>query len=138
VGSGRPSCLGISLGSKAMETSRFIGEPIRVVFEREPLLSKKPECPCQFEWKGQKFQILEVLAEWHVYPQRGAGEANRENPTSGKSIQRGSWGVGKTFFRVRTATGRVFVLYYDRAPRDADDRSGTWLLREEVLNPSSE
>jgi hypothetical protein len=37
---------------------------------------------------------------------------------------------------VNTEAGRVFVLYYDRAPRNADDRRGAWLLREEVLGPS--
>jgi len=32
---------------------------------------------------------------------------------------------------VRTADGRVFDLYYDRAPRDTQDRKGSWhLLRE--------
>jgi hypothetical protein len=119
-----------------MGASRFIGETIRVGYEKDPLLLKRPECPSRFEWRGESFQILEVLAEWHRYPRRGRGQAEEPGSDLDISGQRGSWGVGRTFFRVRTGTGRVFVLYYDRAPRDADDRMGTWLLREEVLNLS--
>lgn len=39
--------------------------------------------------------------------------------------------MGRYYFRVRTDAGRVFDLYYDRAPRDTVDRKGSWhLLRE--------
>jgi len=41
---------------------------------------------------------------------------------------RGSWGVGRFHFRVETECGRIFDLYYDRAPRDAFDREGAWFL----------
>jgi hypothetical protein len=47
---------------------------------------------------------------------------------------RGSWGVGRYAFTVRTAGGRVFEIYYDRAPRDADDRTGNWFLRTEMVD----
>ncbi|MGA2819411.1 MAG: DUF6504 family protein [Anaerolineales bacterium] len=119
-----------------METSQFIGEPIRVGFEEDPLLLKKPKCPSRFEWRGVTYQILEVLAEWHTYRRRGQAEGERPGPPGEIPSQRGSWGVGKTYFRVRTGAGRVFVLYYDRTPRDVDDRGGAWLLREEILGHS--
>jgi hypothetical protein len=35
---------------------------------------------------------------------------------------------------VRTGEGRVFELYYDRAPKDADDRHGHWVLYVEILD----
>ncbi|NIN66282.1 MAG: hypothetical protein GTO63_16635 [Anaerolineae bacterium] len=53
-----------------------------------------------------------------------------------RSVRRfGSWGVGRFYFRVRVEDGRVFDLYYDRAPKDAADRQGHWYLWRE-LKPS--
>jgi hypothetical protein len=40
--------------------------------------------------------------------------------------------VGRFYFRVRSETGQVFDLYYDRAIKDADDRLGHWFLYREV------
>jgi len=45
---------------------------------------------------------------------------------------RGSWGVGRHYFRVRTFAGRIFDLYYDRAPKNADNRKGAWFLYREM------
>ena len=44
----------------------------------------------------------------------------------------GSWGVGRYYFDVRTHTDRCFRLYYDRAPADTTDRTGTWVLLAEL------
>jgi len=48
------------------------------------------------------------------------------------AASRGSWGVGRFFFRVRVENGRLFELYYDRAPKDSGDRKGAWFLRCEL------
>jgi len=45
---------------------------------------------------------------------------------------RGSWGVGRDYFRVRVESGQVFDIYYDRAPKGSDARKGTWFLYREV------
>jgi hypothetical protein len=60
---------------------------------------------------------------------------------------RGSWGVGRFYFRVRVEDGRLFELYYDRAPRpaarrgkkdatdtgkDSKQRKGAWFLQSEL------
>jgi hypothetical protein len=45
---------------------------------------------------------------------------------------RGSWGVGRFYFRVRTLGGQVFDLYYDRAPKNVDERKGAWFLYREM------
>jgi len=34
--------------------------------------------------------------------------------------------------RVRVESGRIFDLYYDRAPRKAEDRKGSWFLLREM------
>ncbi len=53
------------------------------------------------------------------------------------ALRRGSRGVGRDYYRVQTAAGRVFVLYYDRAPKNVDDSLGGWFLLEEEIDDSS-
>jgi len=47
--------------------------------------------------------------------------------------QHGSWGVGRFYFEVKTDTCQYFRLYYDRAPKDALDRDGHWVLLAEIV-----
>jgi hypothetical protein len=107
---------------------RFIDEPIEVSYEQPPLLEKKPGCPDQFTWNGQTFTISELLAEWQDFKRRGRMARNMSPPHKTHAELVGSWGVGRFFFRVRTIEGRIFELYYDRAPIDVDDRKGRWVL----------
>ena len=46
---------------------------------------------------------------------------------------RGSWGGGRDFCRVRAEGGRIFELYYARAPKDAGHRKGAWFLFQELV-----
>lgn len=111
---------------------RFISEPVTVYFEYLPVLEKKPGCPSGFFWRGQGFRIVETIAEWHDYERRGRSARNMRPTHLSHAAQRGSWGVGKYFFRVVTEEGRIFDLYYDRAPKDADHRKGGWFLFREL------
>jgi hypothetical protein len=43
----------------------------------------------------------------------------------------GSWGVGRYSFCVFVDGGRIFEIYFDRAPQDAGDRKGHWFLKGE-------
>lgn len=112
---------------------RFIDEPIEVSYKHAPLLEKKPGCPDQFKWGEQTFEISEVLAEWQDFHRRGRMARNMTPPHKTHAERVGSWGVGRFFFRVRTTNGRIFELYYDRAPVDVDDRRGRWVLYTERL-----
>ncbi len=116
-----------------METSRFIGEEVAVEYDTPPMLEKRPGCPDRFTWEEEVFEIEAMLAEWHDYRRRGRMAQNMRDAHLDRAAQRGSWGVGRDFFRVRTAPGRVFELYYDRAPKSADDRKGNWFLYRELL-----
>lgn len=113
------------------EPMRFIDEPIEVTFSQPPLLEKKPGCPEGFSWQGEMFAVVEVLAEWQDYRRRGRMARNMIPPHKARAERVGSWGVGRFFFRVRVSGGRVFELYYDRAPVDVDDRKGRWVLYAE-------
>lgn len=113
--------------------SRFLSEPIDVGFDDEPLLEKKPGCPDRFTWEGETFEIVEMLAEWHDYRRRGRMARNMRPGHLSRAERTGSWGVGRDFYRVRTAQERVFEIYYDRAPKDSDRRKGSWVLYQELL-----
>jgi hypothetical protein len=111
---------------------RFIAEEIAVEFDRPPALEKKPGCPNRFTWQGEQFEIVEMLQEWHDFRRRGRMAQNMRPAHAAVAEHRGSWGVGRDYFRVRTGVGRVFDLYYDRAPKDAARRKGAWFLYREL------
>jgi hypothetical protein len=112
--------------------TRFIGEPIDVFFEQPPVLEKRPGCPDGFDWDTNHYRIVEKLSEWHDYRRRGQMAINMRPEHAARASQRGSWGVGRDYFRVRVDTGQLFDLYYDRAPKDIDRRKGAWFLYREL------
>lgn len=114
---------------------RFIEEPIEVSFDRPPALEKKPPCPNGFTWRDVAYRVVEMLAEWHDYERRGRYARNMQPVHAATAARKGSWGVGQFYFRVRVEDGRVFDIYYDRAPKDADARKGAWFLYREMSLP---
>jgi hypothetical protein len=111
---------------------RFIDEEIDVAFETPPLLSKRPGAPNGFSWEEAEHVVVEVLSEWMDYRRKGKASKNMREAHLRAAERRGSWGVGRFYFRVRTSQERVFDLYYDRAPKAAADRSGRWILWREL------
>jgi hypothetical protein len=116
---------------------RFIGESIEPKFHGQPRFSKKAGCPSAFLWRGEEFTVAEMLSEWHDYGRRGRMELNQTPAHAQASLQRGSLGVGRDYYKIRAEGGRVFILYYDRAPRNAADRMGEWILLEEEVEPGN-
>jgi hypothetical protein len=115
----------------------FISESIQVTFESPPLLEKKPGPPDRFTWHGEEFRVVALLNEWVDYERRGRMKRNMQPQHAAAASRRGSWGVGLFYFRVRTDTGRIFDLYYDRAPKDIDHRKGNWFLFQELAERQS-
>ena len=119
---------------------RFIGAPIEAQFDRSPALEKRPGPPDRFVWEGRTYRVVEVLREWHDYRMRGKTLAfyikERGSYRAKAARRRGSWGVGRDYYRVRTDTGRVFDIYYDRAPQGPGRRKGAWFLFREVSPPA--
>lgn len=116
---------------------RFIVEPIQVQFDQPPMLEKKPGCPDRFVWRGEAYRVIEVLNEWHDYGRRGRMARNMRPEHTVTASRRGSWGVGRDYYRVHTDTGQVFDLYYDRAPKKAGDRKGAWFLYREMTDATA-
>jgi hypothetical protein len=116
----------------AYKPLHFIGEPVTVHFLRPPALENIPGPPDSFDWRGQRYEVRELLSEWHDYRRRGRMAGNMRPEHAETAARRGSWGVGQDYFRVRTGDGRVFDLYYDRAPQSVDQRKGGWFLDKEL------
>ncbi len=112
--------------------SHFIGQPIEVQFDDPPVLEKKPGCPDAFIWQERTYRIVELLSEWHDYRRRGRMSRNMRPEHAAVAAQRGSWGVGQDYFRVRADSGQIFDIYFDRAPKDVDRRKGAWFLDKEM------
>ena len=113
---------------------RFIGDEIEVAFDEPPALEKTPDCPSAFTWKNEEFRVIESVGEWSDFTRRGRFSRNMQPGHASVASKRGSWGVGKFFFRVRVEGDRFFELYYDRAPKDARQRKGSWYLRSELAS----
>lgn len=116
---------------------RFIAEPINVNFNKPPAIAKKPGCPDEFIWRGETYRVVELISEWHDYRRRGRMARNMKPARAAVAEHRGSWGVGEFNYRVRTENGRIFDIYYDRSPKDADHRKGEWFLYREMSLPDA-
>lgn len=112
---------------------RFIGEKVGVEFDEAPLFSKKPHCPNRLIWGEETVSINKLLTEWRNYDRRGSRAQNMRPENLAKAAKRGSWGVGRYYFRVVLENGRIFDLYYDRAPKGSNKRQGSWYLHREMI-----
>ena len=111
---------------------QFIDEPIEVDHDKPPVLLKRPGCPGCFTWEGRHFTIMEMLSEWHDFQRRGTMKHNMRSEHAAAAQKRGSWGVGRYYYRVRTDDDAIYDIYYDRAPKGATQRKGGWILFREV------
>ncbi len=106
----------------------FIGEQVEVFFITDPAYKKTPPCPDGFTWREDTFSVVRLIEAWSSFERKGRMARNMQPQHATRAAKKGSWGVGRFSFRVETTVGRVFDLYYDRAPKDADDRQGKWYL----------
>jgi hypothetical protein len=111
----------------------FIGEEIEIHFDVPPVRQKTPPCPESFTWQKRTYHVIEKISEWHDFTRRGRMARNMRPAHAAVAAERGSLGVSRFYFRVRTDTGQVFDLYYDREIKDVDDRLGHWFLYREMV-----
>lgn len=110
----------------------FIDQPIQVIFDSPPLMEKSPPCPDGFIWKAQTFRVVAKISEWFDFTRRGRFARNMQPGHASTASRRGSLGVGRFYFTVRTDSGRSFDIYYDRVITSADHRKGCWFLYREL------
>ncbi|MCJ7511398.1 MAG: DUF6504 family protein [Anaerolineales bacterium] len=121
------------MSTEGLRPGPFIDAEVVVEFEHAPALTKTPDAPVAFRWEGTTLRVEAVLATWTDYRRRGRMALNMQPAHRTTAARRGSWGVGRFYFRLRTSPGRVFDLYYDRAPQRAGDRGGHWYLWREWI-----
>lgn len=112
--------------------ARFIDVEIEVSFDRPLTLRKKPKAPDTIMWGTENLRVAEVISEWFDTHRRGDMSRNMSEEHLRVAERSGSWGVGRFFFRLKVEDGRVFDVYYDRAPKKAADRMGHWFLLREM------
>ncbi len=112
---------------------RFIDEPIEVEFDTEPAKEKSPHCPQRFTWRGERYTVMSVHTEHVDYARRGRMSANMTPEHLANAARSGSWGVGRFTFVVAVDTGQIFEIYYDRAPKNVDNRKGGWFVKGERM-----
>ena len=117
-----------------MKPIKFIGQEIEVIFDKPPALTKRPGCPDGFIWQGETFRVAKLRSEWSDFTRRGRFTRNMQPRNQRKTVRRGSIGVGRFYFQVETEDGRIFELYYDRAPKNVDDKLGRWSLFRELAD----
>lgn len=110
----------------------FIAEQVTVQFSSPPTHLKKPHCPDRFFWRDEEWPIVACIAEWKDFSRQGRMAKNMQPQHAKAAESQGSWGVGRYYFDVHTKNGRCFRLYYDRAPLNAFDRTGHWVLLAEI------
>lgn len=66
------------------------------------------------------------------FSRHGRMARNMSTEHAAVAERRGSWGVGRYHFHVKITDGRLFHIYYDRAPRDVENRMGEWFLVAEM------
>jgi hypothetical protein len=115
-----------------LEPLTFLGERITPIFDHPLIFGKRPHCPDGFNWRGETYHISASLEEWVDFTRRGRLARNMSTEHATVASNRGSWGVGRYHFHVRIGDGRIFHIYYDRAPKDLDDRMGEWYLVSEM------
>jgi len=96
---------------ESLRPIQFINEAIEVRFDRPPALEKKPGAPSGFRWKGDEYEIAEVISEWHDYRRRGRIARNMATEHAARAERGGSGGVGRDYYRVKTVKGRFFEIY---------------------------
>ena len=116
---------------------QFIDEPIEVIFNELPTYEKKPPCPDAFIWRGETYLISKVLSEQQDFNRRGRAARNMQEAHLQSASRVGAWGVGRYFFYVVVEGGRIYEIYFDRAPQDAGDRKGHWFLKGERVQPAN-
>jgi len=101
----------------AMTHKEFISESIRPVpgtADAAAMARGEPGLPARFLWRDREVAVADVL--------------ERRKETSGCRNGSPEQYVRKHWFRIRTADGDVWTLYFERQARSRRDRTRRWWL----------
>lgn len=105
--------------------SAFISAEITPIFKSQPLVRRRAGAPDAFLWNGERFEVVETLRKWseagEPWWRRRRWRNRRQHASS----------LGRDYYRVRAAGGRIFDLYYDRR-LEGRALGGIWILWREL------
>jgi len=122
---------------ESTRTSVYIGEIITVEFDEPQIFVKKPAYPNMFSWRGKSHRVKEIISEWHDFSRKGRYSRNMKEAHLERANSKGSLGVGRFYFRVRTDENRIFDIYYDRSIKNTFENSGFWVLFQELYSDNN-
>lgn len=91
----------------------FIGEPIEPKpgsFDSAMMARGGPGIPRVFTWRGREYHVAGVIETWHT-KERGHG------------MDRQYRYVRKHFYRIKTTTGEIMTITFDRKPQSGRGKS---------------
>ena len=106
----------------------FVCEEITAFFEKDFFLEKNPPCPCLIIWQEDKIRIQDLISSWNDFTRKGKQAKNMRLTHLERASIKGSWGVGRQYFKVKDENERILVIYFDRAPKNVTDKKGRWVL----------
>lgn len=101
------------MAAKRSEDEAFIGEPIepkRGTFDTARMATGGPGLPRVFRWRGIEYTIAGVMETWR-------------SQEPGVGIDKHHLYVRKHFYRVKTTSGEIMTLYFDRKPPSGRGKS---------------
>ena len=111
---GKHGSLVMDPGEPSKERATFISEPIEPEAgsaDPSAMGRGEPGLPRRFSWRGNHYEIDEVVANWKSHGQ-----------------DRGDVYVRKHWYDVVTTTGERMRLYFDRNPQRSGSKLGRWWL----------
>ena len=95
---------------------QFVSDPLIPApgsFDASAMARGEPGLPAQFTWRGQMYQVDEVLEQWtSSTPEGGSGELY---------LRRHWW-------QLRTSSGHVMKIYCQRQAKNKTDRKQRWFV----------
>ena len=107
------------MGHKTRMTNgeEFLGEAIKPdagTFNTLALVGREPALPHRFTWRGETFEVAEVLEKWkELGPAKEGGRSQY---------------LRKHWFRIRATSGDEMKIYFERTARSAKQRKTRWWL----------
>ncbi len=108
------------MNEHAPSRDRFVGEPIEPVggtFDTSGMAAGGPGLPQRFRWRGTEYEVAGVRKAWR-----------ETGPMKGARAGEGEQYARKHWFEVRTTSGEVMTLYFERQAHSAREKTRRWWL----------
>ncbi len=95
----------------------FVSEtikPLEGTFDTAAMTRGEPGLPAKFLWRDEEYEVLEVLEAWK--------ETGPCRNGSDEIYLRKHW------YKIRTTTGKIMTLYFERQARSKGQKKLRWWL----------